>query len=350
MRTGVADAGTQEAQVPQAPAGPDAGPGQGRDRGTVRRIRAAGPGARLDHEPADRGGAYRDDAQDQARREGLDQHLPPQARDQEARRDPHGQRQGEPRVLRRGRQARTRDVRDERRKRGSGAPGHDARRPEAPDKNPLPGARRWSVNEGGRSARAGHRRAGAARRRDAARALQPPLPARNRTVGEHGTAQGDPEEHRPAPDRPEPEEAGERGIVAEEEKNKEEETEQSPAEAVDDLVEGGETVEADLDLGPARGPRLDQDEGRIQSDPERGSRKERVGLVVSDRPDKTVTVSVETLVRHPMYKKRVRRSKRFMVHDESNEARVGDTVRIIETRPLSARKRWRLANVVSRAE
>jgi len=138
--------------------------------------------------------------------------------------------------------------------------------------------------------------------------------------------------------------------VAEEEKNKEEETEQSPAEAADDLVEGGETVEAGLDLGPSRGPRLDQDEGRIQSDPERGSRKERVGLVVSDRPDKTVTVSVETLVRHPLYKKRVRRSKRFMVHDESNEARVGDTVRIIETRPLSARKRWRLANIVSRAE
>jgi small subunit ribosomal protein S17 len=140
--------------------------------------------------------------------------------------------------------------------------------------------------------------------------------------------------------------------VAEDEKNREqeEETEQSPAEAVEDLVEGGETAEAGLDTGAARGPRLDQDEGRIQSDPERGSRKERVGLVVSDRPDKTVTVSVETLVRHPLYKKRVRRSKRFMVHDEGNEARVGDTVRIIETRPLSARKRWRLANIVSRAE
>jgi small subunit ribosomal protein S17 len=137
--------------------------------------------------------------------------------------------------------------------------------------------------------------------------------------------------------------------VAEEEKNREEEvaTDQSPAE---DLVEGGETVEAGMDRAPANGPRLDRDEGPVQSDPTRGSRKERVGLVVSDRPDKTVTVSVETLVRHPLYKKRVRRSKRFMVHDERNEARVGDTVRIIETRPLSARKRWRLANIVSRAE
>lgn len=138
--------------------------------------------------------------------------------------------------------------------------------------------------------------------------------------------------------------------MVEEERNREQAPEESPEEAVDALVEGGETVEAGLDAGPAKGPALDQDEGKIQSDPDRGSRKERVGLVVSDRPEKTVTVSVETLVRHPMYKKRVRRSKRFMVHDEGNEARVGDTVRIIETRPISARKRWRLANIVSRAE
>ena len=127
--------------------------------------------------------------------------------------------------------------------------------------------------------------------------------------------------------------------------------EQSPAEAAEDLIEGGEAVEAGLDTGPAKGPRLDQDEGKIQSpDSGRGSRKERVGMVVSNKPDKTVTVSVETLVRHPLYKMRVRRSKRFLVHDERNEARVGDTVRIIETRPLSARKRWRLASIVSRAE
>jgi small subunit ribosomal protein S17 len=132
--------------------------------------------------------------------------------------------------------------------------------------------------------------------------------------------------------------------VVEEERNREQAPEESPEEAVDGLVEAG------LDTGPAKGPALDQDEGKIQSDPDRGSRKERVGLVVSDRPEKTVTVSVETLVRHPRYKKRVRRSKSFMVHDEGNEARVGDTVRIIETRPISARKRWRLANIVSRAE
>ena len=115
----------------------------------------------------------------------------------------------------------------------------------------------------------------------------------------------------------------------------------------------GETVEAGLGESPARGPALDQDEGKLQEAPAvsgRGSRKERVGLVVSDKPEKTVVVSVETLVRHPKYKKRVRSSKRFMVHDERNEARAGDTVRIIETRPISARKRWRLARIVSRAE
>ena len=140
--------------------------------------------------------------------------------------------------------------------------------------------------------------------------------------------------------------------MAEEEKNQNPEPE-APAETPQDLVEGvetGETVEAGLDLGPAKGPALDQDEGQIQTDSERNRRKERVGIIVSDKSEKTVTVSVEALVRHPMYKKRVRRSKKFMVHDERNEARVGDTVRIIETRPLSARKRWRLANIISRAE
>jgi small subunit ribosomal protein S17 len=136
--------------------------------------------------------------------------------------------------------------------------------------------------------------------------------------------------------------------VVEEEKNQTPGKAEEPvAETPQDLIEAGETC---LDAGPAKGPALDQDEGQIQTDTERNRRKERVGLIVSDRADKTVTVSVEALVRHPMYKKRVRRSRKFMVHDERNEARVGDTVRIVETRPLSARKRWRLANIISRAE
>ncbi len=129
---------------------------------------------------------------------------------------------------------------------------------------------------------------------------------------------------------------------------------EEPTEEEQELTEalGGEPVEAETPVEEAlvSGPRMDLDEGRIQTDTTRGSRKERVGMVVSDAPEKTVSVAVETLVRHPLYKKRVRRSKKFLVHDERNEARVGDTVRIIETRPLSARKRWRLANVISRAE
>jgi small subunit ribosomal protein S17 len=136
--------------------------------------------------------------------------------------------------------------------------------------------------------------------------------------------------------------------VVEEEKNQTPGAAEEPVvETPQDLIEAGE---AGLDTGPAKGPALDQDEGQIQTDTDRKRRKERVGLIVSDRADKTVTVSVEALVRHPMYKKRVRRSRKFMVHDERNEARVGDTVRIVETRPLSARKRWRLANIISRAE
>ena len=146
--------------------------------------------------------------------------------------------------------------------------------------------------------------------------------------------------------------------MVEEERNQTPETEEEPTEepvveTPQDLVEAGEageTVEAGLEASPSKGPALDQDEGQIQTDTERNRRKERVGIIVSDKAEKTVTVSVEALVRHPMYKKRVRRSKKFIVHDERNEAHVGDTVRIIETRPLSKRKRWRLANVISRAE
>ncbi len=160
----------------------------------------------------------------------------------------------------------------------------------------------------------------------------------NGTPGSPGSPEGAPEES-PQADAPGSAPGGAPGT-----------TEQSPAEAVEEMVEGGGTVEAGLDLGTAKGPALDQDEGQVQTDTERNRRKERVGLVVSDKPDKTVSVSVEALVRHPLYKKRVRRSKKFLVHDEGNEARVGDTVRIIETRPISARKRWRLANIVSRAE
>ena len=74
------------------------------------------------------------------------------------------------------------------------------------------------------------------------------------------------------------------------------------------------------------------------------------GRVVSEANDKSIVVEVETRKQHPLFKKMVKRSKRFMAHDEANECRVGDTVRITETRPLSKRKRWRLVEVVERAK
>lgn len=82
---------------------------------------------------------------------------------------------------------------------------------------------------------------------------------------------------------------------------------------------------------------------------ERGRRKTRVGVVVSDARDKTITVEVVDSKRHPKYGKTVRVRKKFHVHDEENDARLGDTVRIIEVRPLSKTKRWRVTDIVERA-
>ncbi|KAA0258464.1 30S ribosomal protein S17 [Deferribacter autotrophicus] len=80
----------------------------------------------------------------------------------------------------------------------------------------------------------------------------------------------------------------------------------------------------------------------------RKRRKIRRGVVVSDRMDKSVVVKVETLKLHPKYHKFIRRSKKFMAHDENNECRIGDIVEIIETRPLSKRKRWRVSKIIER--
>ncbi|NLN17521.1 MAG: 30S ribosomal protein S17 [Firmicutes bacterium] len=79
-------------------------------------------------------------------------------------------------------------------------------------------------------------------------------------------------------------------------------------------------------------------------------RKTREGVVVSDKMDKTVVVEVERLVRHPLYGRTMRRTARLKAHDEGNVCRVGDRVRIVETRPLSREKRWRVASIIQRAE
>jgi small subunit ribosomal protein S17 len=80
-----------------------------------------------------------------------------------------------------------------------------------------------------------------------------------------------------------------------------------------------------------------------------GKRKTKVGRVVSDKMDKTIVVSVERLTRHPLYKRVIRLTTKFKAHDENNDAHVGDTVLIEESRPLSATKRWRLVSIVARA-
>ena len=81
-----------------------------------------------------------------------------------------------------------------------------------------------------------------------------------------------------------------------------------------------------------------------------GKRKTRFGRVVSDKMDKTVVVAVDTPRRHPLYKKTIRRAIKYKAHDEKNQCRMGDTVRIVETRPLSKDKRWRVAEITTKGE
>src|SRR5690349_21549480 len=89
--------------------------------------------------------------------------------------------------------------------------------------------------------------------------------------------------------------------------------------------------------------------GPVAGAPAQGKRKTKVGRVVSDKMDKTIVVSIERLARHPLYKRVIRLTSKFKAHDELNEAHVGDTVLIEESRPLSATKRWRLVEIVARA-
>ena len=83
---------------------------------------------------------------------------------------------------------------------------------------------------------------------------------------------------------------------------------------------------------------------------ERTLRKTRIGKVVSDKMDKTIVVAIETSVRHPLYKKIVKRTYKLKAHDENNECKTGDKVKVMETRPLSKEKRWRLVEIVEKAQ
>ncbi|NLZ67035.1 MAG: 30S ribosomal protein S17 [Clostridiaceae bacterium] len=83
---------------------------------------------------------------------------------------------------------------------------------------------------------------------------------------------------------------------------------------------------------------------------ERNQRKQRMGVVVSDKMDKTIVVAITEHIRHPLYKKYLKRTVKMKAHDENNDCRVGDRVRIMETRPLSREKRWRLVEIVEKAQ
>ena len=86
------------------------------------------------------------------------------------------------------------------------------------------------------------------------------------------------------------------------------------------------------------------------SEETRAFRKTRVGTVVSDKMDKTIVVAIEDSVQHPLYKKTIKRTYKLKAHDENNECGVGDTVRVMETRPLSKDKRWRLVEIIEKAK
>ncbi len=99
----------------------------------------------------------------------------------------------------------------------------------------------------------------------------------------------------------------------------------------------------------APAPGAQQSQPQQPGEKPRGRRQQKVGRVTSDKMQKTIVVAVEELKRHPIYKRTYKYTTKFKAHDERNEARIGDTVRIEETRPLSKEKRWRLAEIVKRA-
>ena len=92
------------------------------------------------------------------------------------------------------------------------------------------------------------------------------------------------------------------------------------------------------------------DETNTATKPEPGRKKVRTGKVVSNKADKTIVVSIERQVSHPIYKRYYKQTKKVMAHDEANECNIGDTVKVVESRPLSARKRWALVEIIERAK
>ena len=132
------------------------------------------------------------------------------------------------------------------------------------------------------------------------------------------------------------------------EENREEatiESQRENAEASGEATRSGESLAHEL------APNVDAQPGNASGTEagKRGQRAERIGIVSSDKMQKTIVVRVDRLVRHPKYRRYVRRTSKFMAHDEKG-AQIGDKVRIIESRPLSARKRWRVVEILQKAE
>ena len=106
-------------------------------------------------------------------------------------------------------------------------------------------------------------------------------------------------------------------------------------------------MEENLDMSPS--PEIAEEEAQVKKS-ERNLRKTRIGRVVSDKMDKTIVVAVENHVKHPLYGKIMKRTYKLKAHDEKNECGVGDRVRVMETRPLSKEKRWRLVTILEKAK
>ena len=132
-----------------------------------------------------------------------------------------------------------------------------------------------------------------------------------------------------------------------------EETQTEATEAVEETVEAAEEVKVAEDK-PKKAKKVEAEEKVVAEESKkedtksRGNRAQRVGVVTSDKMTKTVVVRVDRLIKHPKYRRYVRRKKQFMAHDELG-AGIGDKVKIVETRPLSARKRWRVVEIVQKA-
>lgn len=139
-------------------------------------------------------------------------------------------------------------------------------------------------------------------------------------------------------------------------KNEEENIEAAPAETTEDATAAVEAAPASEEkpkrarktAEPKTGTAAAADASSANGK-KSGKRAEKVGVVASDKMTKTVVVRVDRLVKHPVYRKYVKRRKKFMAHDELG-AKVGDKVKIVETRPLSARKRWRVVEIIQKAE